>query len=151
VTRNVSVDAGPLRYIQNISVGPHVLQADEPSESGGKDAGPNPQELVLAALGACIGITVQMYADRKQWPLQGVGVELSYASVPAEDCAECDPKSGMVDGIETGISFVGVLSEDQQRRLMEIAKKCPIHRMLASQVQIRPRLIIASPPPAYRD
>lgn len=146
--RNVSVVAGPWRYVQNISVGPHVLQADEPSESGGKDAGPNPQELVLAALGACIGITVQMYADRKQWALQGVGVQLSYARVPVEDCAECDPRSGMVDGIETGISFVGVLSEDQQRRLMEIANKCPVHRMLAPQVQIRTRLIIATPSPA---
>ena len=60
-------DAGPLRYVQNISVGPHLFQADEPVGSGGNDAGPDPYELLLAALGACTSITVRMYAERKNW------------------------------------------------------------------------------------
>ena len=78
MARNVRVDEGRFRFGQNISVGPHLLQADEPSEVGGNDTGPGPFELLLAALGACTSITVRMYAERKQWPLDGVQVELSY-------------------------------------------------------------------------
>jgi putative redox protein len=147
MSRNVRVESGPLRYVQNISVGPHVLQADEPSDFGGNDAGPNPYELLLAALGACTGMTVRMYAERKQWPLQEVHVSLSHAKVHAEDCAECDTKFGMIDRIEMGISFVGDLSEDQQHRLLEIAHKCPVHRTLVSRVQIDARLSVAGSPP----
>jgi putative redox protein len=142
--RSVFVHSGSLRYAQNISVGSHVLQADEPSEYGGNDAGPNPYELLLAALGACTSMTVRMYAERKQWPLQGVQVSLSYARIHAEDCAECETKVGMVDRIEVGVSFTGDLSEEQQRKLLEIAEKCPVHRTLVSRAQIDTRLIVAS-------
>jgi putative redox protein len=138
--RSVFVNSGPLRYAQNISVGSHVLQADEPSDYGGNDVGPNPYELLLAALGACTNMTVRMYAERKQWPLQGVQVSLSYAKVHAEDCAECETKVGMVDRIEVGISFTGDLSEEQQRKLLEIANKCPVHRTLVSRCQIDTKL-----------
>ena len=100
----------------------------------------NPYELLLAALGACTSMTVRMYAERKQWPLQGVQVSLSYAKVHAEDCAECETKVGMVDRIEVGISFTGDLSEEQQRKLLEIANKCPVHRTLVSRAQIDTRL-----------
>ena len=134
--RSVRVTSGPSRYGQNISIGPHVLQADEPNDFGGNDTGPNPYELLLAALGACTSMTVRMYAERKQWPLQEVHVNLSHARVHAEDCAECDTKVGMVDRVEVWISFTGDLSEEQQRRLLEIANKCPVHRTLVSEVQI---------------
>jgi putative redox protein len=117
-----------------------VLQADEPSDYGGDDAGPNPYELLLAALGACTSMTVRMYAERKQWPLQGVQVSLSYAKVHAEDCAACETKVGMVDRIEVAISFTGDLSGEQQRKLLEIANKCPVHRTLVSRSQIDTRL-----------
>ena len=90
MSRSVVVEAGRLRYAQSISVGCHLLQGDEPVSAGGSDAGPNPYELLLAALGTCTSITVCMYADRKQWPLEGVHIELSYARVHAEDCAACD-------------------------------------------------------------
>jgi putative redox protein len=138
--RSVFVHSGSLRYAQNISVGPHVLQADEPSDYGGNDVGPNPYELLLAALGACTSMTVRMYAERKQWPLHGVQVSLSYEKIHAEDCAECETKVGMVDRIEVGISFTGDLSEEQQRKLLEIANKCPVHRTLVSRCQIDTRL-----------
>jgi len=68
---------------------------------------------------------------------------LSYARVHAEDCAECDTKSGIVDRIEIRISFTGDISQEQQRGLIEIANKYPVHRILVSQVQIRARLIVA--------
>ena len=140
MSRSVFVRSGSLRFVQNISVGPHELHADEPSDYGGNDAGPNPYELLLAALGACTSMTVRMYAERKQWPLQGVQVSLSYAKIHAEDCAECETKVGMVDRIELGISFAGDLSEEQTRKLLEIANKCPVHRTLVSEVQINTRL-----------
>jgi len=85
-----------------------------------------------------------MYADRKQWPLEGVYVVLSYAKVPAEDRADSDPMMGIVDGIEMRICFAGILSEDQRRRLLEIAGRCPLHRMLTSPVQIQTKLLVPS-------
>jgi len=85
-----------------------------------------------------------MYAERKQWPLQGVQVSLSHARIHAEDCAECDTKIGMVDRIEVEVSFTGDFSEDQQRKLFEIANKCPVHRTLVSRVQIDSKLIVSS-------
>ena len=144
MSRNVYVSSGPRRFVQNISVGAHAFQADEPSENGGDDAGPESHELLLAALGACASITVQMYADRKQWPVEAVHVRLSYVKVPAE--GQPDAKTEMVDGIEMGVSCSGDLSQDQQRRLLEIAGKCPVHRMLTSQMQIQTRLLLPSSP-----
>jgi putative redox protein len=136
VSRSVVVNAGLSRYVQNISVGPHLLQADEPGDAGGNDVGPNPYELLLAALGACTSMTVRMYAERKQWPLRSVQVRLAYSKIHAEDCANCDTKDGMVDRIDTEVSLVGDLSDDQRQKLMEIAKRCPVHRTLVSELQI---------------
>jgi putative redox protein len=136
MSQSVIVESGPSRYGQNIVVGPHVLHADESIEFGGNDAGPNPYELLLAALGACTSMTVGTYAERKKWPLRGVRVSLSHSKVHAEDCVECDTKVGLVDRIELRISFIGDLSEEQKRKLLEIADKCPVHRTLVSQLQI---------------
>ena len=141
--RSVVVKSGPSRYGQNISVGPHGIQVDEPRDVGGNDEGPNPYELLLAALGACTSMTVRMYAERKQWPLQGVEVRLAHSRIHAEDCAECDTKQGMLDRIEAEITFIGDLSDDQRHRLLEIANICPVHRTLVSEVQIRTRLAMA--------
>src|SRR5262245_55059126 len=124
MARHVSVNSGASKYAQKISVGSHVLQADEPADLGGNDAGPNPYELLLAALGACTSMTVRMYAVRKKWPLDAVRVGLSYAKVHAEDCANCDTEVRMIDHIDVEISFAGSLSDDQLTRLMEIANKC---------------------------
>ena len=140
MTRAVVVEDSGVRFVQNISVGHHLFQADEPVEVGGSDAGADPYELLLAALGACISITLRMYADRKQWPLEGVQVRLGFARMHAEDCAMCDDETRMVDGIEVEVSAVGDLSEDQHRRLMEIAERCPVHRTLSSPIPIRTRL-----------
>jgi uncharacterized OsmC-like protein len=144
--RSVVVKSGPSRYGQNISVGPHGIQADEPRDVGGNDEGPNPYELLLAALGACTSMTVRMYAERKQWPLQGVEVRLAHSRIHAEDCAECETKQGMLDRIDAEITFIGDLSDEQRHRLMEIANICPVHRTLVSEVQIRTRLAMSNGP-----
>jgi putative redox protein len=139
MTRNVRLEAGSTPYLEIVSIGPHVLQADEAMEAGGSDAGPDPYELLLSALGACTSITVRMYADRKNWPLQAVRVGLSYARSHAEDCAVCDAQIETPERIEMEISLEGALSEAQRSRLMEIASRCPVHRTLQSRIEIRQR------------
>jgi uncharacterized OsmC-like protein len=146
--RDVLVRTGPSRFQQDISVGPHRLKSDEPSEYGGNDAGATPYELLLAALGACTSMTVRMYAERKQWPLDAVQVSLSHDRVHAEDCAECETKEGLVDRIAMTISFTGHLSSEQRKRLLEIAGRCPVHRTLDSRIQINTRLVGENQPAA---
>jgi putative redox protein len=126
--RSVVVESSASSYVQTIVVDPHRLMADEPAGAGEADEGLNPPELLLAALGACKGMTVHLYAERKQWPLHAVRVTL----VRSLD--------GGAEQIDVTISFVGELSEEQRRRLLEIAEHCPVHRMLASGVGIRSSL-----------
>ena len=145
MARNVSVSSGPLKYAQGVSIGSHVFQADEPVDVGGGDIGPNPQELLMAALGACTSITVQMYAERKQWNLQSVHIDVAYERVLAADNTASGATAGMVDQLEMQVSLVGDLSDDQRNRLFEIANRCPIHRMLTTQVQIQARLVAFRP------
>jgi putative redox protein len=78
-----------------------------------------------------------MYADRKQWLLQGVQVRLGHSRIHAEDCAACDIKEERVDQIGAEISLIGDLSESQRHRLMEIAEHCPVHQTLLGDIQIR--------------
>ena len=126
-------------FTQKIVIGPHRLVADEPTDMGGADKGPTPYDLLLASLGACTSMTVALYARRKSWPLQGVTVRLRHSRIHALDCAECETKEGRIDRIELNIEFAGQLSKEQQLKLLEIAKKCPVHRTLTSEVDIRTR------------
>jgi putative redox protein len=144
MARNVSVNSGALRYAQTVSIGSHVFHSDEPADVGGNDTGPNAQELLMASLGACANITVQMYAERHQWPLKGVRATVSYARVLAENNPDSESAVGMVDQFEMEISFVGNLSAEQQQRLLEIAQRCPVHRMLVSQVLVHTRLLAST-------
>jgi putative redox protein len=144
MTRIVLVSGGSSGFLQDIVVGPHRLHADEPREAGGDDAGPNPYELLLASLGACTDMTLRMYADRKQWPLQSVQVRLTFSQIHSEDCVDCETKQGMVNHIQREISLVGDLSEEQRNRLLEIANHCPVHRLLTSELKIDTRLTNAA-------
>ena len=137
MARDVLVRDGKVRYAQNIIVGHHLLHADEPVHANGQDAGPDPYELLLAALGACMSITLRMYADRKQWPLEDVGVRLSYGRVYADDCESCDGELKLIDAIEVQLAVTGNLSQIQRNRLLEIAERCPVHRTLAPPIRIQ--------------
>ncbi len=125
------------QFQQEVIVGPHRLLADEPPAVGGLGSGPGPYDFLLAGLGACTAMTVRLYADRKALPLRQVRVRLSHAKIHAADCAECETKEGMVDRIERAITFDGDLDAAQRARLMEIADKCPVHRTLESEINIR--------------
>ncbi|HUC49113.1 MAG TPA: bifunctional alpha/beta hydrolase/OsmC family protein [Xanthobacteraceae bacterium] len=122
---------------QEVIAGRHHFLADEPVSVGGMDTGPGPYDLLLAALGACTSMTVRLYADRKQWPLKRTTVKLKHGRIYAKDCAECETKEGMIDHIDRVISFEGELDAEQHKRLMEIADKCPVHRTLESEVEIK--------------
>jgi uncharacterized OsmC-like protein/pimeloyl-ACP methyl ester carboxylesterase len=125
------------RLQQEVTVGRHRFLADEPIDVGGLDSGPGPYDLLLAALGACTAMTLRLYAERKALPLERVTVALTHDRIHAADCAECETKEGMIDRIERAITLRGALDAVQRQRLMEIADKCPVHRTLTSEVNIR--------------
>jgi uncharacterized OsmC-like protein/alpha-beta hydrolase superfamily lysophospholipase len=124
------------QFQQEITAGAHRFLADEPVTAGGDDSGPNPYDLLLAALGACTAMTLRLYAERKALPLDRVTVRLRHAKIHAADCEACETKEGMIDRIERGIVLEGALDAQQRARLLEIADKCPVHRTLTSEVDI---------------
>ncbi len=128
------------RYQQTVRVGGHTIVADEPAAKGGDDAGPNPYELLLAALGACTSMTLRMYAEHKTLPLEHVAVQLRHEKIHADDCADCETKVGKVDRIERRIAISGPLSPAQREALLAIAEKCPVHRTLESEIRIETSL-----------
>jgi putative redox protein len=85
-------------------------------------------------------MTLALYARRKNWPLQEVSVRLSHSRIHAEDCANCETKVGLLDHIESEIELIGTLSEEQRAKLLELADKCPLHRTLTSEIEIRAQL-----------
>lgn len=126
---------------QTIEVGPHRFISDEPVALGGGDEGPDPYELLLAALGSCTSMTLALYARRKQWPLEGVTVRLRHAKIHASDCADCDTKEGKIDRIEREINLSGPLTAEQRAALLAIADRCPVHRTLTSEIRITTQLV----------
>ena len=127
-------DAG---YSTDLRARSHGWVADEPVRLGGEDLGPSPYEHLLAALGACTAITLRMYADRKQWPLDGVDVRLHHAKRHAKDLADCDECDRRADVIDRAIELRGDLDLEQRARLMEIADRCPVHRTLEAGASVR--------------
>ena len=123
-------------FTRNVFSDSHYWLADEPSKVGGDNLGPDPYEHLLAALGTCTSMTVRMYANRKQWPLEDISVTLSHQRKHGKDCAECDEEHKQIDVLAREISFKGALSDEQRARLLEIADKCPVHKTLLSKIVI---------------
>src|SRR5881409_4097625 len=145
-TADVVVRGGADSFKQEIAVGKHALVADEPVSAGGGDAGPDPYDYLLASLGVCTSMTVGLYARRKQFPLENITVSLRHSRIYAEDCEECETKEGMLDRIDVEIELTGSLTAEQRAKLMEIAAKCPVHRTLTSEINIRLRTAAAKEP-----
>lgn len=136
----VLVKGGPSGLRQEVVSGRHRYVADEPTEDGGDDAGPSPYDLLLAGLGACTGMTLRLYADRKQWPLEAVRVRLQHRRSHADDCQDCDRESRQIDHLERRLELEGELSEDQRQRLREIAERCPVSRTLTTETRVETHL-----------
>lgn len=133
--------AGRGRLQQAISVGGrHNLLADEPTSNGGDDAGPDPYEYLMAALGACTAMTVRLYAARKEFPLTDVAVEVDHKKVDADDIPGGAGREGIVDLFTRTIDITGDLDPATRERLLEIANKCPVHRTLSASSVIESRL-----------
>ena len=121
------------RFLRGMYSNHHFLRADEPARYGGSDQGPTPYDLLLMALGACTSMTLRMYANRKKLPLEDVHIRLRHERIHAEDCIDCEQR---LERITRRIVLVGDLDDEQRRRLLEIADKCPVHRTLENDPQI---------------
>ena len=128
------------QFAQDVYTDKHYLRADEPSTYGGKDSGPSPYELLLAALGTCTAMTVRMYASRKKLNLARVSVRLKHDKIHAHDCEHCETVEGRVDRIERSLELSGDLSDEQRSDLLRIADRCPVHRTLRSEIDIQTQL-----------
>jgi putative redox protein len=117
-------------YIVNLSDPQgHHWQVDEPADKGGADTAPNPMQVLLSALGACTTVTLQMYAAQKQWPLESVEVHLALNPDGA-------PAPG-TNHIQRRIELRGAaLTDEQRQRLLQVAQACPVHKLLASSIEI---------------
>jgi len=107
---------------------------------GGNDLGATPYDYLVAALGACTSITLRMYADRKNWSLEEVRVHLEHTKNYAKDSTETQNESGKIDKIDREIELFGKLSDDQKKRLFEIANKCPVHKTLQNTIEVVTKL-----------
>lgn len=119
-----------------VAAGKHRLVADEPIKAGGNDLGPDPYRLLMASLGSCTSMTLHLYAKRKEWDLKEARVHLSHDRVHAEDVEGKEEQKGKLDRFTRSIEMEGDLDEDQRKRLLEIADKCPVHRTLHSDVVV---------------
>jgi putative redox protein len=114
-------------FIHDVEIeGDHSLVIDEPEDAGGANEGPSPTRTLAASLAACTAITMEMYADRKEWELPDVEVE-----VDMEIGEGSVPKSFVVT-----LKLPKELSSDQQERLKVIAGKCPVHRVIRHETDV---------------
>jgi putative redox protein len=128
----------PDGYAHTVAIGDHELTIDEPTDQGGDDDGPNPQELLAASLAGCTAITIEMYAKRKGWDLPNVEVEADYEQ----------GERGAPTKFTLTIRLPDGLSDEQIERLGVIAAKCPVHRTLDGDAIFEERIETAPPAPS---
>lgn len=124
------------RYRSTVEARSHAHVLDEPVDVGGTDAGPTPYEALLGALGGCTAMTLRMFADRKGWPLEAVRVRLRQAREHEADCATCDTAEVGPHRLEREIELEGALTDEQRRRLLLIADRCPVKQALERGIRV---------------
>lgn len=124
-------------YQTRIDTGDLAIIGDEPEASGGDGLGPSPYELLLASLAHCTVLTILLYARRKEWPVEGVSIQASHERTLVEDVIDGQSIRRKIERIEQRISLEGPLDDEQRARLMEIAGKCPVHRTITGDLEIR--------------
>ena len=124
----VTAIIGREKYKTELITNGHHLVADEPDEVGGKNLGPGPGEYLMVSLASCTAITLRMYADRKQWPLEKIRVEVF------------SEKMDKTTIFIRHIYFAGALDEEQRNRLLQIANACPVHKTLTNPIEIKTEL-----------
>lgn len=129
-------ERGTGAFTVSVSAGRHHFLMDEPTAAGGDDLGPNPYDMLAAALGSCTAMTLRMFARRKGWPLDSVRVALVHDKVHAIDCEQCETNKAQIDRIVRVIEINGDLSAAQREQLIEIADRCPVHRTLHNEVSV---------------
>lgn len=128
-------------FTTSMKAGNHSFLADEPVSAGGKDYGPTPYQFLSSGLASCTSMTLQMYAKRKEWPLEDVETHVYHSREHREDCENCEEKDSKIDTFRREIKLFGDLDEKQKQRLLEIADRCPVHKSLTSETQITTKLI----------
>lgn len=134
--RWVTARIGKSGFHTNVNAGPYHMISDEPASVGGTDRGPTPYEFLLAGLGACTAMTLRIYADRKQWPLEGVIVELRSGRSHEKDCETCATEKVGIGTIERRITLEGALTDEQRERILQIADRCPVKQTLERGIHV---------------
>ena len=134
-------------YRTTVNIRSHTVLADEPVDSGGMDSAPMPMEIFISTLGACIAVTVRAYAERKQWPLEDITVEVDMERIRREDYPAYSGDAPFVHQFNERIHFGGPLTDEQRARLLEIAAKCPVRRVLENPVFFAEELVEELPTP----
>ena len=122
---------GKDQYKTELITSGHYLIADEPAEKKGTNLGPDPQEFLLSALASCTAITLRMYADRKQWPVDQIKVYVTVETMKEKSIFKCE------------ISIEGTLDESQRDKMVQIAKSCPVHKILTNPIEVNTELLVA--------
>ena len=125
-------------FTTTLTAGEHELLADEPeSVEGGDNQGPDPYDYLLMSLGSCTVMTIKMYTRRKEWPVEDVYMELRHNKRHDEDCDNCEDPDSKIDVIEKEVIVEGDLTEEQIDKILDISKKCPVHRTLEGDMSIK--------------
>jgi uncharacterized OsmC-like protein/alpha-beta hydrolase superfamily lysophospholipase len=131
-----AIETGRGKFQLQIRTGRHRLFADEPDSFGGLDSGPSPFQLLGSALAACMTMTVRLYAERKEWPVERIRTAVGHIREPDQS-----PR----DRFDVRMAFEGDLDDEQRSRMIEIAGKCPVHKALTEGARFT---IMESPEPA---
>lgn len=139
-THQVVANLGEEGFTTQMKAGKHYFVSDEPVSLGGNDFGPTPYDYLAAGLAACTSMTIQMYVKRKKWPLKNVETHVNHEKKHAEDCQNCERNTSKIDTFDREIILEGNLDEQQRKRILEIADKCPVHRTLENKIAINTAL-----------